>query len=47
MTTPQRYAAVVEYFSKAMPVAESELEYTDPFQLLVFRGVAQLVTALF
>ena len=35
MTTPQRYAAVVEYFSKAMPVAESELEYTDPFQLLV------------
>lgn len=35
MTTPQRYSAVVEYFSKAMPVAESELEYTDPFQLLV------------
>jgi len=35
MTTKQRYDAVVAYFSEAMPVAESELHYDDPFQLLV------------
>lgn len=35
MTTKQRYDAVVAYFSEAMPVAESELHYEDPFQLLV------------
>ncbi len=35
MTTKQRYEAVVAYFSEAMPVAESELHYEDPFQLLV------------
>lgn len=35
MTTKQRYDAVVAYFSESMPVAESELHYEDPFQLLV------------
>lgn len=35
MTLKQRYDAVVAYFSETMPVAESELHYKDPFQLLV------------
>lgn len=35
MTTKERYRAVVEYFSVAMPTAESELNYNNPFELLV------------
>ena len=35
MTTKERYQRVVEYFSKAMPTAESELNYRNPFELLV------------
>ena len=31
----QKYDAFVAYFSEHMPVAETELEYTDPYQLLV------------
>lgn len=35
MTQKQRFGYVVDYFTKAMPVAESELNYTTPFELLV------------
>lgn len=35
MTLQQRYKAVVDYFRQAMPVAETELQYGDPFSLLV------------
>ena len=35
MTTKERYRRVVEYFSVAMPTAESELNFTNPFELLV------------
>ena len=29
------YDRVVEYFQKAMPVVKTELQYQDPFELLV------------
>ena len=35
MTTKERFKRCVEYFSEAMPVAESELNYNNPFELLV------------
>ena len=35
MTTKERYRGVVEYFSVAMPTAESELDFRNPFELLV------------
>lgn len=35
MTTKQRYNGIIEWFSKNMPVADSELKYENPFQLLV------------
>lgn len=35
MTTKERFRRVVEYFSEAMPSAESELNYSNPFELLV------------
>lgn len=35
MTTKQRYQAIIEWFSLNMPKAESELNYNNPFQLLV------------
>lgn len=35
MTIKQRYSAVIEWFKVAMPVAETELHYENPFQLLV------------
>ena len=35
MTTKERYSRVVEYFSKAMPTVESELNFSNPFELLV------------
>lgn len=35
MTTRERYAAVIGYFTINMPDAETELVYNDPFQLLV------------
>ena len=33
--TQQKYDAFVAYFEEHMPIAESELEYDDPYQLLV------------
>lgn len=35
MKTAERYQAVIEWFSKNMPVAETELHYDDPYQLIV------------
>ncbi|MEG0795196.1 MAG: endonuclease III [Odoribacter sp.] len=35
MTTKERYKAVLEWFSKTMPIAESELKYHNPFELIV------------
>lgn len=35
MLKKQRYEAIIKYFSENMPVAETELKYENPFQLLV------------
>jgi len=35
MTRKERYAFVVDYFQQHMPVAETELEFEDPYELLV------------
>ena len=35
MTKKERYTYVIDWFEKKMPVAETELHYEDPFQLLV------------
>ncbi len=35
MTTKERYEGVLSRFAKAMPEAKTELQYTDPFSLLV------------
>lgn len=35
MTKQERFERVIEYFKKHRPVAESELIYTNPFELLV------------
>ncbi|MGY6558977.1 MAG: endonuclease III [Nitritalea sp.] len=35
MTKKERYAALIEHFQVAMPEAETELRYENPFQLLV------------
>ena len=35
MRRKELYKAVIDYFRQAMPVAETELHYSDPFSLLV------------
>lgn len=35
MTIAERYQRVIEWFSKSMPIAETELNYENPYQLLV------------
>lgn len=35
MTTKERYEGFINWFSENMPVAESELKYQNPFELLV------------
>src|SRR5215212_8586771 len=35
MTRKERFQFVIDYFQQHMPVAETELEYEDPYQLLV------------
>ena len=35
MRSKERYDFIIDYFSKAMPTAESELNFTTPFELLV------------
>jgi endonuclease III len=35
MKTEVRFKQVIDYFSEAMPVAETELDYKDPYELIV------------
>lgn len=35
MTIKERYAGIIEWFSENMPIAESELNYNNPYELLV------------
>jgi endonuclease III len=35
MTTAQRYKYIIAWFTENMPIAETELHYSDPFGLLV------------
>lgn len=35
MSKKELFDQVIEYFQQAMPIAETELEYSDPYQLLV------------
>ena len=35
MRKQELYNKVIEYFEKAMPVAETELHYSNPFELLI------------
>lgn len=35
MTVKERYSRVIEWFQASMPVAETELHYENPYQLLV------------
>lgn len=35
MKREERYRGLVEYFSEAMPMAESELEFSSPYELVV------------
>jgi len=35
MKLKERYDKVIEYFSRTMPVAETELTYSDPYELIV------------
>jgi len=35
MTTSQRYKYIISWFNENVPVAETELQYSDPFGLLV------------
>jgi endonuclease III len=35
MTKPELFQQVIEYFQKSMPVAETELHYRTPYELLV------------
>jgi endonuclease-3 len=35
MTTAQRYKHIIAWFTENMPIAETELHYSDPFGLLV------------
>jgi endonuclease-3 len=35
MKKSERYEKIISYFSEEMPVAETELDYADPYELLV------------
>lgn len=35
MSRKERFEKIIEYFSKHMPVAETELQYTNPYELIV------------
>lgn len=35
MTTKQRYKLIVDWFSQNVPIAETELKHTNPYELLV------------
>lgn len=35
MNKKERYTLVIDYFNRAMPLADTELEYTNPYELIV------------
>lgn len=35
MTTQERYRGIIGWFQQHMPIAESELHFDNPYQLLV------------
>ena len=35
MTIKERYQGILQWFQENMPIAETELEYTNPYELLV------------
>jgi endonuclease-3 len=35
MTRKERYQFIIQYFSQHVPIAETELMYSNPFELLV------------
>ena len=35
MNRKERFEKIIAYFTEAMPVADTELEYTDPYELIV------------
>lgn len=35
MNKKERYALVIDYFNRAMPLADTELAYTNPYELIV------------
>ena len=35
MTLKERYSGIINYFRTNVPIAETELHYTNPFELLV------------
>jgi endonuclease-3 len=35
VTLQERYRGIIEYFNVSMPIAETELNYRDPFELIV------------
>ncbi len=35
MTKKERYKQIIDYFQKARPIAETELDYTNPYELIV------------
>ena len=35
MTRKERYSAVIDYFEKTQPIAETELVFDNPYELLV------------
>jgi endonuclease-3 len=44
MTKKERYQIVLDYFEKNIPNAQTELQYTNPFQLLVAVSLSALCT---
>ena len=36
MTKKERYKKIIDYFQQNMPVAETELNYKSPYELLFF-----------
>jgi len=35
MTLKERYEGVINYFKTNVPIAETELQYSNPFELIV------------
>ena len=46
MSRKERFEKVIDYFSKNMPAAETELEYTNPYELIGYCFVEGLVAVI-